>query len=215
MSDHKFESRLSETLSAFLDGEASPEEMHALLQELERDPRLHMTVDHHHRMRASLRGELHPGLDAGFAERVLAGIEAVAGGIATAESKVVHLPARRSGQPWTRAVLGMAMAASLTAVVVLAAQRLLPPAESVLPTSNMTAQARAAVTPAPAAGIELASQARRASQPWNDLSPDAAAELNNYLISHNNSAMDHGFSGTMGFMRVAADDGLYSGGADR
>jgi negative regulator of sigma E activity len=212
MSEQKSETRLSETLSAFLDGETSPEEMHALLQALERDPRLQDALDRHHRMRAGLRGELHPGLDAGFAGRVLAGIEA--GGAALAESAVIALPARHAVRPWFRGAVGLAMAASLAAVIVLAAQVLLPPPpEAILSASTLNRDSRAAAAPAPEIGIPA--QARRRSEPWNDLSPAAAAELNNYLISHNNSAMEHGLGRSMGFTRVAASDGLAFEGEER
>jgi negative regulator of sigma E activity len=211
MSDRKLETGISEALSAFLDGEANPEEMHALLDELDRNPGLHALVNRHHQVRASLRGELYPGLDTGFAERVLAGIEATEVGV-TAGSRVVSLPRTRH-RPWLRGTFGLAMAASLAAVVVLAARTLLPPAEPVLSVLNT---AQTTLPPASrSAEIEAAAQARSSGQPWNDLSPDAVAELNNYLISHNNSAMDHGLGGSMGFMRVAAGDGVDFGDTQR
>lgn len=213
MSDQKFKTGIDETLSAFLDGEASPEEMHALLEAMNRDPRLHAAIDHHHHLRAGLRGELHPGLGAGFADRVLAAIEDLESAMER-KSTPISAAAVRHARPWLRGTLGLAMAASLAAVVVLAAQMLLPPADPAFSTAHVKEE-RIALPALTQARVETGSQNRRDSRSWSDLTPDAAAELSNYLISHQNSAMDHGFGGSMGYMRVAADDGLAYRGADR
>lgn len=208
MTDRKTDSRLDELLSAFLDGEASTEETHGLLDRLGRDPQLHETLDGHHRLRARLRGELHPGLDGNFASRVMAGIEMAEDGHA---SKLVSFKAPRRMPPVLRTAVGMAMAASLAAVAVLTVQTLLPSPDTAFPALTTAATADSPASRADA--IELAADTD-SSQHWNDLSPDAAAELNNYLISHNNSAIDHGLNGSLGFMRVAADDGVdFSGDA--
>jgi hypothetical protein len=100
-----------------------------------------------------------------------------------------------------RMMLGLAMAASVAAVTILAIQTLLPPADPAFPIlTAATSDAR------PAAG-EL--------QAATELSPDAAAELDDYLISHNHSALDHGFSAGMGFMRRHAHEGIDSEGGGR
>lgn len=180
---------LDETLSAFLDGELDQRETDALLQRLQQEPRLRGTLDRHHRLRASLRGELHPGLDAGFADRVLAGLDDGGSG----SSKVVRLAAHRRRHPLTRAVLGLAVAASIAAVTVLTVQVMVPTTGPGFTTLKV-------------ADIRGSKPATVDSLRWDELSPDAAAELNSYLISHNNSAIDHGLNGTMGFMRVAAEE---------
>ncbi|HXG28866.1 MAG TPA: RseA family anti-sigma factor [Nevskiales bacterium] len=197
MTDTHDPTGLDEALSAFLDGESSPDETHALLDRLRHDAALQAALDRHHRLRAQLRGELHPGLDAGFAERVLAGIEAAQ-----------MVPRPRLGEvtawrrpPLMRMTLGLAMAASVAAVTILAVQTLLPPANPAFPVlTAATSDVR------PAAGERQAA---------TELSPDAAAELNDYLISHNHSALDHGFSAGMGFMRVAAHEGIDAEGGGR
>jgi sigma-E factor negative regulatory protein RseA len=209
MNDRKTESKLNEPLSAFLDGETSTEETHALLEQLLRDPQMQQAINRHQRLRASLHGELHPGLDDDFAGRVMAGIEQAENGTESRHiGKVITLKMPRL-RPVVRTAVGMAMAASLAAVAVLGVQMLLPSSDTAFPA--MTTAGIPASVPAPTDALELAGDIDT-SQQWDDLSPDAAAELNNYLISHNNSAIDHGLNGTLGFMRVAADDELdYSG----
>jgi negative regulator of sigma E activity len=198
MTDDRNMHMLDETLSAFLDGESGPDETHALIERLRRDTALQATLDRYHRLRAQLRGELHPGLDDGFADRVLAGIEAA--DAVPGRRRLDGLGMWRK-PPLLRMTLGLAMAASVAAVTVLAVQTLLPPADPAFP---------ALTAAAPEARL-TAGQLQAASE----LSRDAAAELDDYLISHNHSALDHGFSAGMGFMRVAADDGLMLDGGGR
>lgn len=185
---------LNERLSAFLDGEATAAEAREMLDALCRDPRLRETLDRHQRLRAALRGELQPGLDAGFAGRVMAAIER------EEQPRERVLVALRRNRP-LQAVAGLAMAASLAAVTVTSVRNLLPVSDPSVPGMAAGPEPKHA-----AAVTEVAAQTD-ASLPWNELSPDAVAELNSYLMSHNNSAVDHGLGGSLGFMRVAAHEG--------
>jgi negative regulator of sigma E activity len=198
MTDARNMHTLDETLSAFLDGESGHQETQALLDRLLQDDGLQAVLDRHHRLRAQLRGELHPGLDDDFAGRVLAGIEAA--DAAPGRRRFDTLSTWRK-PPLMRMTLGLAMAASVAAVTVLAVQTLLPPADPAFPTlTAATSEARLTVAERQAA---------------TELSPDAAAELDDYLISHNHSALDHGFNAGMGFMRVAAHEGIDLEGSGR
>lgn len=195
MNEPKTLSGFDEPLSAFLDGEASAQEVHAVLDRLRCEPALRAVVDRHHRLRAQLRGELNPALGDGFVQRVMDRLDEPRTRVIPL---VAPLQAPRRLKPWMRASLGLAMAASVSAVTVLSVPLLMPSGDPGFPA--LTAR--------------LADRSVQGHH-WNDLSPDAAAELNNYLISHNNSAMDHGLSGTMGFMRVAADERLDFEGSGR
>ncbi len=187
MSNHEI-TPLDETLSSFLDGELGWQETEALLGRMRADPALQAALDRHHRCRAILRDEWYPQLDDGFAHRVLSAIDQED---RAATTKLAVLPARKRPS-LTRTVMGLAMAASVAAVTVLVSQALIPAGGQEY-LANRLADARSA--------LRLDN-----SQHWEDLSPDAAAELNNYLISHHNSAIDHGLNGTMGMMRVASEE---------
>lgn len=200
----KDHSGLDETLSAFLDGEATANETRELLDRLCNDAQMRAALDRHQRLRATLRGELHPGLDAGFANRVMAAINADASG----SRKVISFAAARQSRP-VRMVFGLAMAASLAAVTVLSVRILLPATDSAFPALTPVAgqqPAAPAVTAVALTATTAPGTTVKPITPWNDLSPDEIAELNDYLISHNNSAMDHGLNSSFGFMRVAAQD---------
>lgn len=209
MTDHTTAPKLDELLSAFLDGETTAKETQALLNRMAREPQLQIAVDRHQRLRASLRGELHPALDDGFLDRVLAGIESPE----AQPSKVLAFRSKPRMPVVMRATLGMAMAASLAAVTVLSVQTLLPSSDSAFPltTAGMSGIERSAgddaVRVATGPGVERSGERM--------MSADDFAELNHYLISHNNSSIDHGLNSTMGFMRVAADDGIELYEADR
>lgn len=208
MTDHEIDPRINEPLSAFLDGETTTAETHALLDWLHRDPQLHAVLERHYRLQASLRGELHPDLGSDFAGRVMGRIEAME--MPAHPARVISLMPRRTN-PLLRTTFGLALAASVAAIAVLSVQILLPATDSALPALTITDASDANTTHAAA----VVDTTVRRGQHWDDLSPDAAAELNTYLLSHNNSAMDHGLNGTMGFMRVAADDGSDFAGVGR
>lgn len=194
-------SGLSETLSAFLDGEATPHETRELLDQLSSDSQQRAALDRHQRLRASLRGELLPDLDAGFANRVMAAINAESSG----STKVISFAAARQSRP-VRVVFGLAMAASLAAVTVLSVRTLLPATDNAFPSMTPVAVQQPAVPATTTVATTAPAAAAKPITPWNDLSPEEIAELNDYLISHNNSAMDHGLNSSFGFMRVAAQD---------
>lgn len=185
MSKHE-NTPLDESLSAFLDGELGWQETEALLARIRNDPAQQAALDRHHRRRAILRNEWHPQVGDGFTHRVLSAIDHEE----HAASRPAVLP-QRTRRPLTRMVMGLAMAASVAAVTVLASQALIP-ASGQEYLANRLADARSA--------LRLDN-----SQHWEELSPDAVDELNNYLISHHNSAIDHGLNGTMGLMRVASE----------
>jgi negative regulator of sigma E activity len=209
MTDHTTDPKLDELLSAFLDGETTTKETQALLDRMVHEPHLQIALDRHQRLRASLRGELHPALDDGFLSRVLAGIDLPE----ARPSRVIAFKSRSRMPVALRATLGMAMAASIAAVTVLSVQTLLPTSEGAFPltTAGMSGIERTAADDAVrvAAGPAMEQPSERM------MSAEDFAELNNYLISHNNSTIDHGLNSTMGFMRVAADDGIELYEADR
>jgi anti-sigma factor RsiW len=94
--------RTPEQMSALADGELGPDETRFLLRRLEGEPALAVQWQRLHLVRASLRGELGPLADAGFASAVAARIEA--------ETR----PAAAYG--WRRAALGGAIAAGVAAL---------------------------------------------------------------------------------------------------
>lgn len=193
---------IDEKLSAFLDGEASKDDVLEVLQRIRREPGLRALLDRHHLARACLRGEAHPGLDSGFADRVMAGIAAEE----TAEklrSTQTATPTRRH----FRTLVGLAMAASVAGFAVIALQSF-PLHDSLFTPTQQTA----ANNPADAGSLAVAdvqpgsTDASGQAVRWEQLPADAADQLNNYLISHNNYATDHGLGGSLGFMRVTAYD---------
>src|SRR5689334_14116396 len=107
---------IDEKISAFLDGEASREDTLEIIERCTRDPALRALLDRQQRVRAALRREPPAEVDAGFADRVMAGI---AGDEMASTDKVIELPTRHP-RPGFRWAAGLAMAASVTAVAILA-----------------------------------------------------------------------------------------------
>lgn len=103
-----------EILSAGMDGELSREEIRFLLRRLEADSALASTWSRYHTGREGLRGEALPPVSAGFADRVMAAIEAEAMPQATS----VAAPRRR----WLHWSAGSAIAASVAVAALMASQ---------------------------------------------------------------------------------------------
>jgi negative regulator of sigma E activity len=174
---------IDEKISAYLDGEASRTEVLELLARVKKDPELRHALERHHRLRAGLHGLVRPGLDAGFADRVMERIAADA-----ATPKVVRLRER----PVFRMATGLALAASVAGIAVIGLQS--------LPTQTGPVSTPVATVAAP---TTVAAEDIR----FDELPPEVLEEINDYLISHNNAAADHGLGSAMGFMRVAAHEG--------
>jgi negative regulator of sigma E activity len=194
---------MDEKISAFLDGETSREDTLEILARCTREPALRALLDRQQRARAALRREAPAKVDATFADRVMARIAAEEG---AAPAKVVELRPR-SGVRWAA---GLAMAASVTAVAILATNSFhsLDALSSVYKSSALTARNDPTATATPAPESQIASEGNPAAATrWEQLSQEDARQLNGYLISHNNYATEHGFGGAIGFTRVAASGG--------
>jgi negative regulator of sigma E activity len=188
---------IDEKISAFLDGEASREDVLDILERVKREPALRALLDRQLRVRAVIRGEAPRSLDVSFADRVMGQIQA--------EERRDHakVVAPRQWRPSMRGVAGLAMAASVAAVAILATNTF----NSLDTVSSVFLTARND-TPAGqnSAELQLTAPIENIATRWEELPQDDARELNGYLISHNNSATDHGVGGSIGFMRVTTSN---------
>ena len=188
----------TETLSAALDGECSPEELDRLLDELARDPALKRDFS-----RLCLSAEV----QAGTAFRkdqpcIAAGVMARLGAqddfspkVAVLDTRRPTLPARKMPQ-W----LGYAAAASLAAVAVLVAM----PAREAANTTSGSSGFSPQVSTQPVS-VPLPRRARDLRTV--SITPDEQEqldELNDMLMEHSNTAAQQGMGGTLRYARYAA-----------
>ncbi|QDE39228.1 anti-anti-sigma factor [Luteibacter pinisoli] len=104
-----------EILSTAMDGELSREEIRFLLRRMEADPGLADAWSRYHVGRDGVKGEVLPLASAGFADRVMAAIQAEA---ATQVAAPVVAPRRR----WLHWSAGGAIAASVAVAALMASQ---------------------------------------------------------------------------------------------
>ena len=166
----------NEALSAFFDGECTPEELDHLLDAMERDPAL---KDRYSRMclaRDSLKGGRAQSAHLDFSSQVLAALEQ------DSVSRVFPFPRKRAsaldqvrGRLW-RPLAGLAAAAALGAVAVLAIR----PQPS-----------------APDAGTVANARAGDGERHWTELDADNARRLNSYIAAHSQSRAQQGIGGTL------------------
>jgi anti-sigma factor RsiW len=166
-----------EDMSALLDGECSPQERDQLLTQIEQDPALRQRYARMVKARQVRRSALARPVTVpdDFADQVMAALPA--------RPDPAQAPADEpfSWQP----AAGLAAAAALGAVAVLALQAVNPP-----PAATRAAMAATppADGPAVVAGLDDAN----------------ARQLRNYLMAYSQSRAQQGMGGTLGYARYAA-----------
>jgi anti-sigma factor RsiW len=178
--------RTREQLSALADGELGPDETRFLLRRLEAEPALAAQWQRLHLVRASLRGELGPLADAGFAAAVAARLPSAAA------------PAAVRG--WRRTALGGAIAAGVAALALFAIAPQQPAAPGGVPVLADVAPVRTG---------DLARQlpAQRVSdRAWTPLPVAAPIDprLESYYLRHGGAAAASPRGGFIPYVYVVA-----------
>jgi len=183
--------QIREQVSAFLDGELPSSETELLLKRLTRDAELRESFGRYALIGESLRGSSRVPLIRGFAERVNGAID---GEPEAATLATVHGRRRR----WWRPIAGAAVAASVTAVAVLALQQRAdaPAMRAALPS---TPQSHAAV---PNEAISYTVPAALPEAPA--ILP--AARLTNYVFAHSQYSSVLGQRNVLSGLLVDADE---------
>ncbi len=173
--------RLREQLSAMMDGELPETEQALLMARLQRDPELRRSWARYHMIGDSLRGQHLVPEDIGIAD-------AVTGALQTEPAHRVGHAAllRKAAKP----IAGLAVAASVAVVAVLSLQQVGPDASG----SGAIPMAQAPAVPATLV---------RAPQ---DNSAATAAQLNQYLVNHNEFAAGTGVRGMLPYVRIVGFD---------
>jgi len=173
---HGTDERLLERLSALVDGELDAWETRVLVARLAADGALRARWERYHLIGEALRGRLPRGaLDPALAARVRARLPQQAP------------PGAAAGRRWRWAAAGLALAASVAAVAVLALRDMPQPGS--------------AVPEMAATGARPAGNTR-----WEAVQPAVARRLNGYLVSHNENARAAVFQGVMPYARIVAYD---------
>lgn len=117
--------KAKESLSALLDGEVSDFELRRLVDTTSESPELQQQWRRYHMARTCLKGEQQGGLELDLSTRVMAALEsepAYEAEKATQQAEPARAPERKRRAPqWWRSVTSMAVAASVTAAVILGA----------------------------------------------------------------------------------------------
>lgn len=171
--------QIREQISALLDGELPEAEQRLLLERLERDPALRMHWSRYQLISDAVHQTLPPQIDLGFAERVMAALD---------EQPEHHRePAGRLARA-VKPLAGLAVAASVAVVAVLAVQ------QARTPDSGPGGVQMAANQPIPAT-------AARADAPVRN-----GERLNAYLVNHSEYAASGGMPGMSPYVRIVGYD---------
>lgn len=217
-----------ELLSALLDGECTPAEVEAALAAIERSPALKARWTRMCLTRDALAGVAirKPTID------LTAGIMAALDDQPAADThpKVVPLRPRAVSTPaaapmpaaavsarslrWQR-FAGLAVAASITAVVAIGGRNLLdqpidggagsqPLATAAVATNLVKVSADGQLS-----GVVPVDVASEDSPGWENLDAETKRQLNDYLIQHSTRGADAGMGGSLGYPRLVAQQASY------
>jgi sigma-E factor negative regulatory protein RseA len=178
--------KVDELMSAFLDGETSPQESDRVVAALKSEEALRARWERFHLARAAMKRELPADLATGLAKRVNAGLDA--------EPAILVPPRVRKTHGVRRHVATFAVAASLTAVAILGIQRFADEGRNPV-TGNQVASA-------PQQGEWV----RAAGTRWNLSQPAVESKLNGYVVNHNEHATAAGMRGMLPYARIAGYD---------
>jgi sigma-E factor negative regulatory protein RseA len=189
--------QIREQVSAFLDGELPSSETELLLKRLTRDGELRESFGRYALIGEAIRGTSADMLTKGFAGRVNVAIDG--------EAVPANAQAARSGAPrWWRPFAGVAVAAGVAAVAIVALQQrtvVLP----VRPGTPLTAQniaAAPAAVPAPREAISYTVPATSPAPP----SAMGPARLTNYVLAHSRYSSGLEQRGVLADLLIEADE---------
>ena len=198
-------SEYKQQLSACLDGELSDEEIRRLQADVE--AAAYTTSNRYQLIGAAMRGDLEDADMIDVSQRVrVAVLQEQTFGMNKLTSAV---KSRRPVAFWWRPVGGMAIAASVALVMVMAVTNEQPDGNSRLATNNQPSPATLAAVPAPSAQPVLAAQPALVAQPVLAVSPAGqnvrpAANLNSYLSEHSESAARDTMQGRLPYARAVS-----------
>jgi sigma-E factor negative regulatory protein RseA len=184
---------IREQLSALVDDELDDAERPLLLGRLQRDPRLGTCLGRYQLIGEVMRGGDVEAASLGVADRVRRALE---------EDEPMHVPVYGRGkqQRWLKPLAGLAVAASVALVAVLAVT-------SVRTGDNSAQVPELASVQQPV--IPAASVARvgdSTDEQWDRLDPLIEKRLSGYLVNHNEYAASRGVQGVMPYVRIVGYD---------
>jgi sigma-E factor negative regulatory protein RseA len=196
--------QIREQVSAFLDGELPNSETELLLKRLTRDGELRESFGRYALIGEAIRGTSADLLTKGFAGRVNVAIDG--------EAVSANAHVARTGAPrWWRPFAGVAVAAGVAAVAIVALQQrtVVPP---VRPGTALTAQNIAPAqtgVPVPGASAQLPREAISYTVPATSPAAPAAmapARLTNYVFAHSRYSSGLDQRGVLADLLIEADE---------
>lgn len=190
--------QIREQISALLDGELPMAEQPLLLERLARDPALRAVWVRYRLIGDGLRKHLPDHVDLALAERVMGAIETL-----PAQATGVPFAVRRAFKP----LVGLAVAASVAVIAVLAVQQARVPAPG--------AAQVAANLPAQSARPVADAYRRVQGAPWETqpgeaqpgtIQPPQVGRLNEYIVNHSAYAASGGMLGMQPYVRIVGYD---------
>ncbi|MEC9406241.1 MAG: sigma-E factor negative regulatory protein [Pseudomonadota bacterium] len=212
----------NETLSACIDGAC--DDMGEAIRQIEASDTARDTWSRYHLIGDVMRARTDSRLaDRGFAARVMAAVEqdemapaesASVTSIAAARQKRQGLLSRQATGWAVAASVAVASLATLGVMVIqteddapVLVARDVVPAPATLAAKDRGIQPAVQTTGVPVKGPLAQPTQASATVRWSQMAPDAAQQLNGYLINHSRYRAGPGVGGTLGYVRVASVNG--------
>jgi sigma-E factor negative regulatory protein RseA len=179
--------RLSESMSAFMDGEAPRYEGSRLMAVLKSDAQARQCWANYHLISDAIRNNLPPAVDEGLADRV-------AEQIAVEPSYLLRRRWHRSAPQWVKQAGGLALVASVTAITILGVQSY---RQSSAPTLQPPLQVASSAASVPGALLPPGTV-----RPVHSVSPRMLNRVNSMVVNHNEVSSGLPMQGVMPYARL-------------
>ncbi len=178
---------IKEQISALVDGELPASERELLLRRMESDPALRQMWRRYQLIHDTLHRDLPEQVDTGFSERVMRAID---------NEHIESLPLAVRLARLARPLAGLAVAASVAAMVIVGVQRIgTDTGIDTIPVATTASM--------PRDGFRQVSGTR-----WDTQQPEVQARLNSYLVNHNEYSAATSIQGILQYRRIVGYDAV-------
>ncbi len=186
----------NERISAIMDGEIQPRDGAGHIRSIAADDDLKQTWHRYHLIRDVLQGHLRQDVDANLAGRVSDALE---------NEPAILVPAATSHRRYLKPVAGLAIAASVTAAVLLGVQvanrQAVPDESTPAFASNATSQ-----VPRPVRFVSSNGNTSQVVGPADSTNFSVESPMNRYLVNYNEHRVNSGMRAMLPYVRIVGHE---------
>lgn len=182
----------NEMMSALMDGELSSHQIDEQIANLSSSTDSKQTWHRYHLMREALQGQLHHNVDVQLSERISTALEA---------EPTILAPAGKTGNKYLKPLAGLAIAASVTAAVLLGVQ-----VTNTSTVSDSTPSFASNTTPQFSQPVQFVGVRNPAVSTSSRQTTAVESPMNRYLVNYNEYRANTGMRGMLPYVRIVGHE---------